>query len=77
MEKPVRVKIGTGFPALLPMRGLTRAEWAAKLAYERKPASEKTAMAERGRVRFQRQQEVKRKGFGPAYYPPPLPKPGK
>jgi hypothetical protein len=49
MEKPVRIRISANYPGVLPMQGLTRAEWAGKQAYERKPLAVKQALIEKGK----------------------------
>jgi len=50
MEKGVRMRIGSKYPELLPMGGLTRAEWGAAQAFAKKSLAEKQAMAQRGKV---------------------------
>ncbi len=47
MEKGVRSRIGNQFPELLPMLGLTRAEWGNTQAYLKKPLAVRTALAEK------------------------------
>lgn len=48
MEKRVRVRIGSQYPELLPMGGLTRPEWAARQRMSKLSLAQKQAMSERG-----------------------------
>ena len=50
MEKGVRVRIAATAPSVLRMAGLTVAEHAAKLAFERKPVAVRLAMLEKGKA---------------------------
>ena len=50
MEKGVRHRIGSKYPDLLPMLGLTPREWLGKQLWDKKPAAERAAMAERGKT---------------------------
>ncbi len=59
-DKSVRSRISASYPGLLPMQGLTRAEWGAKLAYDRKPPSVKAAMIERAKMTIQAVNQTKR-----------------
>ncbi len=49
IEKQVRSRISANYPAILPMQGLTSAEWAGKQAYERKPLAVRLAQAQKGK----------------------------
>lgn len=50
MEKAVRLRIAAKYPGQLPMNGLTTAEYAGKLAFERKPLADRLAMIEAGKA---------------------------
>ena len=49
MEKGVRVRIAARYPGQFPMNGLTRAEYAATLNFERKPVAVRLAMVQKGK----------------------------
>jgi hypothetical protein len=50
MEKAVRLRIAAKHPGELPMNGLTPAEHAATVAFERKPVAVRLAMIEKGKA---------------------------
>ncbi len=54
MERAVRVRIGASAPGVLKLAGLTVAEHAATLAFERKPVEVRLAMAEMGKASLAR-----------------------
>ncbi len=47
MEKPVRLRIGSKYPDLLPRLGLTVKEWASRQAYANLSPSQKQAAIDR------------------------------
>ena len=47
-EKPTRIKIGTRYPELLPLKGLTSKEWAGKQIWDRKSPAAKARIIEQG-----------------------------
>ena len=53
MEKPVRVRIAAQFPPQLKLSGLTRQEWAGKVAFEQKPLADRIRMVEEGKRRLE------------------------
>ena len=54
MEKAVRVRIAAKYPGQLRMNGLTAAEYAGMLNFERKPVAVRLAMIEKGKVSLAR-----------------------
>ena len=50
MEKSVRIRIGAKYPGELPFRGMTPREYAATLAFQRKPVAVRLAMVQRGKT---------------------------
>lgn len=54
MEKSVRARIAKRFPGLLPMQGLTRPEYAGKMAFDQKPVALKCQLAQQGRDSLKR-----------------------
>jgi hypothetical protein len=48
MAKVIRIRIAAQFPSQPPLGGMTTAEHAAKLAFERKPFALRLAMIEKG-----------------------------
>lgn len=64
MEKRVRVRIGSQYPDLLPMGGLTSREWSGAQRMAKLSSAEKEALAERGREALKRLNAHKRGKIG-------------
>ena len=65
MEKSVRLRIAARFPGRLPMGGLTKKEFAGKLAFDQKPPAVKAAQIEAGKavlrkLRLSAEDEIRR-----------------
>lgn len=59
MEKNVRLRIASQFPGVLSLGGLTRAEYAGKQAWDRKPLAVKNDLIQTAKDRLERQRKGK------------------